>query len=176
MLEIEIKAFCDNHEEIINKIISLGGNLYAKLHEKDIYFKHPSRDFRKTDEAFRVRIENERTLLTYKGPRIGGKTKTRVEHEIEFDDLNSMLDILNSLGFEIAYEIIKNRIIYKIKDIDICIDKVEGIGNFVELEKRGNDREQTERELFGIAENLGLTRFERKSYLELKLEKQSIDN
>ena len=40
---------------------------------------------------------------------------------------------------------------------------------FVELEKMGTDKERCEKELFEIAERLGLDRFERRSYLELKL-------
>lgn len=170
MFEIEIKAYCDDHEETIKRILSLGGNFQSELYEKDIYFKHPARDFAKTDEAFRIRIENNRNLLTYKGPKIGDKTKTRLEYEVEFNDLKSMTEIIKNLGFETSEEIIKNRIVYLFNNIEICVDSVEGLGNFIELEKKGEDIDQAERQLFEIAGKLGLTRFERKSYLELKLE------
>ncbi len=171
MLEIEIKAYCDNHEDIIAKINSLGGEFIAALSERDIYYSHPCRDFAETDEAFRIRTENGRNILTYKGPKLGRKTKSRIEKETVFDDLDSMTGIVESLGFGRVEEVIKTRTVYRIRDIEICLDLVEGLGTFVELEKKGNDRESGEKELAAIAAGLGLSEFETRSYLELKLEK-----
>ncbi len=170
MLEIEIKAYCDNHDDVIAKIKSLGGKLEKKVNERDIYYKHPARDFVKTDEAFRIRVEDNKNILTYKGPKLGKVTKTRIEKETDFYDLNAMKDILNSLGFSVVDEVVKTRIIYKINDTEICLDKIDGLGSFVELEKKGMDQ-GAEKELFKLAGELGLSRFETKSYLELKLER-----
>ena len=109
--------------------------------------------------------------IPYKGPKLSGKSKTRVENEVVFRDPDSMTSILNNLGFEVVGEINKTRIIYKINDIETCLDIVDGLGNFVELEMKGMDKEQGEKELFGLAEKLGLSGFERKSYLELHNDK-----
>ncbi len=171
MLEIEVKAYCNNHAEITEKIRSLGGLLLKKVSERDIYYKHPARNFADTDEAFRIRIEGNKNILTYKGPKVGNKTKTRFEKEVEFTELNSMKEILEKLGFDIADEIYKTRTVYRIDDVQICLDNVEGLGNFVELETMGLDRQPGEEKLFNIAAKLGLAEFEIKSYLELKLEK-----
>ncbi|MBN2041696.1 MAG: class IV adenylate cyclase [Spirochaetes bacterium] len=173
MLEIEIKAYCDDTVTIVEKILSLGGNPQAELHERDIYFMHPLRDFSVTDEAFRIRIQNDKNLVTYKGPKLGERTKTRIEYETEFNDFDSMFNIIKSLGFQIAEETVKKRTVFKINDIEVCVDFVPDVGNFIELEKKGTDRKEAEKELFELAGKLGLTRFERKSYLELKLEKMS---
>jgi adenylate cyclase, class 2 len=170
MLEIEIKAYCDNHDDVITKIKSLGGEFVKKVSERDIYYKHPARDFVKTDEAFRIRVEDEKNILTYKGPKLSKVTKTRIEKETNFYDLNAMKDILNSLGFSVVDEVAKTRVIYKINDVEICLDNIDGLGSFVELEKKGVNQE-AEKELFKLAEKLGLSRFETRSYLELKLEK-----
>jgi predicted adenylyl cyclase CyaB len=51
----------------------------------------------------------------------------------------------------------------------VCLDTVHELGTFVELEKLGDDKERIERELFDCASKLGLSRFETRSYLELKL-------
>jgi adenylate cyclase, class 2 len=171
MLEIEIKANCDNHDDIIERIKLLGGELVREVEDKDIYYKHPARDFVKTDEAFRIRIEDNKTLLTYKGPKIGGRSKTRFERELVFDGLDAMKEILDKLGFAIAGEVNKMRTYYSLNNIEICLDSVDGLGDFVELEIKGDDREAGEKILFEIAEKLGLTRFERKSYLEMVLER-----
>jgi predicted adenylyl cyclase CyaB len=56
-------------------------------------------------------------------------------------------------------------------DIKICLDSVQNLGSFVELEKMGTGREAVEQDLFDLAERLGLRHFERRSYLELVLTK-----
>jgi len=136
-----------------------------------LYYKHPSRDFEKTDEAFRIREEDNKTLLTYKGPKIGGISKTRFEREVDFYGLDAMKEILDKLGFVIAGEVHKTRTYYLLGGIEICLDSVDSLGNFVELEIKGDDREAGEKILFDTAGKLGLSRFERKSYLELVLGK-----
>jgi len=52
--------------------------------------------------------------------------------------------------------------------MEISIDYVDGLGTFVEIEKIGQLKDDIEKELFDIAAKLGLTKFERRSYLELK--------
>lgn len=169
MLEIEIKSYCDNREEVLQRIISRGGRFKERVIEHDIYFNHPCRDFAVTDEALRIRIVGKRTILTYKGPKIGDKTKTRFEEEVLFDNRASMQTVLLRLGFTPVDEVVKKREIYCIDDVAICVDEVVDLGNFVELEKLGEDKEEIEEELFTLAEELGLHRFETRSYLELKL-------
>jgi adenylate cyclase class 2 len=169
MLEIEIKAYCDNHEEVIQKIIILGGRFKERIIEHDIYFNHPCRDFATTDEALRIRVADRRNILTYKGPKIGEKTKTRFEEEVDFNQLESMKIVLLKLGFTVVDEVVKKREKYYVDDIEICVDEVDALGNFIELEKRGEKKEVVEEELFNLAKELGLYRFETRSYLELKI-------
>ncbi len=168
ILEIEIKAYCDNHDAVIEKALILGARHRGTFRETDLYLNHPGRDFRKTDEALRLRQIDEKVVLTYKGPKLGTVSKTRREEEVAVDSYEKALDILKLLGFVPSGTVEKERDIYKFGDIEICIDRVAGLGNFVELELKGTDRERLEKELFLLAGELGLSRFETKSYLELK--------
>lgn len=168
MLEIEIKSRCDDHAPVIERLGSIGARLAESRRENDLYLSHPARDFRSTDEALRLRQVNDTVILTYKGPRLGGETKTRREVEVAVAEFEPMLGILGLLGFIAAGTIAKERDIYRLGDVEICIDRVEGLGNFVELEMMGTERERIEKDLFDIAAKLGLDRFEKKSYLELK--------
>ena len=118
-------------------------------------------------------VENGTATLTYKGPKIGERSKTRFEREVGFDDVNAMRDILDRLGFAVVSDVRKTRLYYSLGETEICVDNVDGLGDFVELEIKGTDRERGETILFGTAAKLGLTRFERKSYLELLLEKNA---
>jgi adenylate cyclase class 2 len=171
MLEVEIKAYADNHEAVRRRLAGMGCRLARSVMESDTYFNHPSRDFARTDEALRIRREGAVSILTYKGPKLSSRAKTRFEVETEVGDAGASREILLSLGFTEVAVVSKRRDVFMYGDIEICIDEVEGVGNFIELEKRSDDREKAERELFELASTLGLSRFERRSYLELKLEK-----
>jgi adenylate cyclase, class 2 len=168
ILEIEIKSYCDDHGPVISKLAALGAHHAWTGKELDIYFNHPGRDFRKTDEALRLRQARGRVILTYKGPKIGTAAKTRREEEVAVEDFNKTVTILELLGFVEFGSVIKERAIYKLGETEICLDTVEGAGRFVEIEMKGSDRERIEGELFRLAGELGLDRFERRSYLELK--------
>ncbi len=168
-LEIEIKAYCDDLDKIKRKITELGADFVKTSKETDLYFNHPEKDFGDTDEALRIRTVNSDSILTYKGPKISIKSKARIEKEVIISDETISRDILLLLGFRDSGTVIKNRDYYLINGITICLDKVEILGSFVELEKIGDDIEAVEKELYYLAGILGLHRFERKSYLELKL-------
>ncbi len=175
MLEIEIKSRCNDLARLERLVIEKGGVAREKRRETDLYFNHPSRDFASTDEAFRVRSAGGYHAVTYKGPKMPGRSKTRYEAEVEVGDPALMKEVLLRLGFREVSAVVKERALYGLGDISVCLDRVEGVGDFVELEKLGEDRESIEKELFALAEELGLREFERRSYLEMLLENRKRD-
>lgn len=169
VLEIEIKAYCPDLAQVKQTLGSLGAVYLKTEKESDRYFNHPARDFKLTDEALRVRSVGDASVLTYKGPKISKKSKARVEKEVAVQGGEQTCDIFLLLGFRESGTVVKTRDYYILNDITICLDDVAGLGVFVELEKKGDDLDVIEKELFGLAETLGLDRFERRSYLELTL-------
>ncbi len=167
-LEIEIKAYCDDHGPVRARLADMGARHAGAGTERDIYYNHPARDFASTDEALRIREDGGATVLTYKGPKIGTVSKTRVEEEVTVDDVESLRKILEFLGFTESGSVVKIRERYHLGEMEVCLDAVEGLGLFVELEKIDVERERVEQELLAVARELGLDRFERRSYLELK--------
>jgi len=176
MIEVEIKIPVDDVERLRN-MIKNKGTLVSIIRQHDIYFQHPSRDFSLTDEALRLREEeNSKYQLTYKGPKISNISKTRIEITISVNDFNKTKQLLESLGFKTFINITKTRETYKINESFISIDYVNGLGYYVELEKEVSDIKkisETENELINLAKDLGLdvTKSIRKSYLELLLNK-----
>jgi adenylate cyclase, class 2 len=168
ILEIEIKSYCDNHAHLAARLEAMGARHAWTGKEQDLYLNHPARDFKKTDEALRLRQARGRVILTYKGPKLGTAAKTRREEEVTVEDFEQALLILKLLGFLEFGSVVKERAIYELGEMEICMDTVEGVGRFVEIEMKGTDRERIEGELFRLAGELGLDRFERRSYLELK--------
>ncbi len=168
VLEIEIKAWCGSRDAVVSRLEASGAVLSGTRDESDIYFNHPARDFARTDEALRLRSVNGTCRLTYKGPKLSTRSKARVEHETDAGDFESVKNILLCLGFTESGSVEKKRSIYLLDGIEICVDDIAGLGTFVELEKKGQLGEGIEDELFNLAAELGLSRFERRSYLELK--------
>ncbi len=137
--------------------------------ERDLYFTSPFRDFRKTDEALRVRVDDEGVKLTYKGPRVDRETKTREEIEVRVGGYEEIVEILERLGFKPYMEVVKRRRMYRIGDVLICVDDVEGLGRFVEIEKKSEKLEDAKKEVMEIAKKLGLNPEDsiRETYLEM---------
>ena len=163
--EIEIKVMldCDTVETVRGRLLGLGARPVSRRREEDIYYAHPCRDFRVTDEALRLRRSGDETRLTYKGPRtIVGGAKSREEIEVEAP--GDIAAILERLGFQPRVRVVKEREYYKLPGALVSLDKVEGLGCFVEAESRGASPEELER----ILEEIG-ARGERveESYAEL---------
>ncbi|MFN3384846.1 MAG: class IV adenylate cyclase [Archaeoglobaceae archaeon] len=138
--------------------------------ECDLYFSHPCRDFAKTDEALRLRIE-KKVKMTYKGPKIDDETKTREEVNVLVDNFENAVKLLELLGFKKFRWVKKVRKIFVLDNAIICVDQVEDLGDFIEIEvQEFSDKGK----IFEIAEMLGYSKEEsiRSSYLELILEKE----
>lgn len=173
MLEIEVKARVGDVEATKKRLAQLGAKYLREEKQEDLYFNHPSRDFASTDEALRLRSAGGRSYLTYKGPKVDSLTKTRVEHETKVEDYEEARRILEGLGFDAVLAVNKTRQLYALGEYVISLDSVEGLGDFIEVEKKGSSYEP--RELTDFLRRLGIAeeQFERRSYLELLLEKRS---
>jgi adenylate cyclase class 2 len=181
MIEVEVKIKLKNKEEFLSKIIKMGARKISTQIEEDTYFKHPLRNYSKTDEALRIRKSDNEFSLTYKGPKLNIKTKTREELSIKTEDGISLENIMRKIGFTKLIKLIKRREIYELNDVKIYVDHIENLGDFIEVEKIiYNFREvnKIENELFEILEKLGFSREESitKSYLELIMEKNNSSN
>jgi adenylate cyclase class 2 len=170
MLEIEAKARA-GHEAVESRLHELGAEYLGEETQEDLYFAHPCRDFASTDEALRLRRGGRSCSMTYKGPKIDAHTKTRMEREVIVDDFNAAMEVLRSLGFEEVGAVKKKRRYYSLKGFDVMLDVVEGLGEFIEVEKKAEEYEP--RELLDFLKLLGTENLIRKSYLELLLEGKS---
>jgi len=171
MLEIEIKAVLADPGSMKKLLRKIGAGAGPILQETDYYYQHPSRDFGQTNEALRLRMTNGQCRVTYKGPRLPGQAKIRLEAETDIGDYAVMKIIFEKLGFRQVGVVEKKRVVFHLEGATICLDEVMGLGTFVELEKMGEDKQIIEQELLALAERLGIVTFESKSYLAMILSK-----
>ncbi len=183
MIEIEIKAALEGPDSpaipgIKARLVEIGFHADGCLIETDIYFNAPDRDFRKTDEALRLRSaqnfsnDEVETFITYKGKKLDGISKTRKEYETAIADPDTMGKLMEALGYRAAHIVKKKRWYYKKGDTTVCLDEVEGLGSYIELERMVDivdERAEVVEELVAELEALGIDKsgLTTKSYLEL---------
>ena len=123
---------------------------------------------------------DQANLVTYKGPKQDAQTKTRTEIEVPLADgpavAEGFVRLLTHLGYRTVAVVHKQRRSSHLERgtflVEICLDEVQDLGRFVELEVLASEEQlsearQTVQELAAI---LGLSTSERRSYLELLLE------
>jgi adenylate cyclase class 2 len=178
--EVEQKFYADDLPRVEDALRALGAQMGHAVSQTDVYLSHPARDFAQTDEALRLRREGDANFITYKGPRVDQTTKTRLELELPLPDGDGVArrfrELLGVLGFGVVVEVSKRRrpgvVVWRDCTIQIALDVVERLGRFVELETIAHeDRlDAARRSLASLAEELGLTRDERRGYAQLMLQ------
>ncbi|MCQ1534271.1 class IV adenylate cyclase [Methanosarcina sp. KYL-1] len=177
MIEVEVKVRAD-HSKVLPLLKNIGAEKITVEEQSDTYFAAPHRDFAKTDEALRIRSLDGSAVLTYKGPKLDSVSKTREEFETPVNETTTT-KILHALGFSEAGAVRKKRDVFRAGDITVCLDAVEGLGEFLEVEIVVEDDrklESSRAQLFKFLEQLGVGEEDsiRTSYLEMVLDKKVV--
>ncbi len=164
MIEVEIKLPIlrrSTTERALGTLDFVPGDL---VREYDMYFTSDFHDFWAMDEALRIRrTENLTTrtsscVLTFKGPKIDQISMTRTELETEVGDGAVGTSILEALGYRAAFPVNKLRQYYSRNEMHACVDQVEGLGSFLELEillESPRQREEALRQMEQVLHDIG---------------------
>ncbi len=163
MREIEIKLRIKNLKELEARLAAANCRL-TEVHQEDvIYSLHGSenewREAKEGDIIVRIRRENNRSLFTLKRQQTNEMDNTELETEVS--DPNALHEALLLMGYVPQVEVKKNRKEGKYEEYEICLDEVDELGTFVELEKlapEDADPDKVREELFETLEGLGLSR------------------
>jgi len=137
MKEVEIKAKVNDFENIKTNLKELVAELIETKNQVDRVFGHEMflDDKHLVIEgglSARIRETDTAKSLEFKEiVRMGGG----LEIESKLHEVEDGLKFLEKLNFKEAFTVVKVREIYKHKDFEICLDKVEKLGNFIEIEK-----------------------------------------
>lgn len=177
MFEVEQKHRVADLAEILNRLAALGGEPGEPQQQVDTYYAHPQRDFAQTDEALRIRRAGEECFITYKGPKLDQTSKTRRELELPLtgglEMAQKFAELLEVLGFRASAVVAKERrkttVDWQGRQVEVVIDQVDRLGQFIELELQADEAglSQAQRSLNELAAKLELGPGERRSYLEL---------
>ena len=180
MLEVEMKFPGADFAAAERRLAEWGAKADPAITEADHYFNAPDRDFARTDEALRLRRIGPANFVTYKGHKRGTRGKTRTEVEVPLGEGDQVAEdfrrLLVHLGYRPVTVVSKHRRIFHLRregfDLEVCLDEVEGLGRFAEVEIRAPEEqaETAQEVLRRTAAELGLPeKDERRSYLELLL-------
>jgi adenylate cyclase, class 2 len=159
MKEVEVKAYLKNKEQVLSKLEELGCVLGETVRQTDtVYTKILGNveEYLKNDHFVRIREKSDgRFILTVKKP-LSKDVLTKAEHETEIKNAKEMEQALFLMGYQLSNKVIKNRRTAQHGDFEVCIDEVETLGSFIEIEKMSDDVETARRELNEFLTALGV--------------------
>lgn len=159
MKEIEIKIEINNTELVLKKLEDNGCVFGSPLTQRDMVYipQHVTTvPCPAGTNVLRIREQNNHFFLTLKRSDVGNHL-SKVEHELEILDKQEMVKIIESLDYKLITDTTKIRRKSKIKDFEICLDSVEGLGNFLEVEKITNeDPIIVQKEMLDFLTSIGL--------------------
>lgn len=179
MREIEVKARVRNKDKLLQKAATLGisfGKVITQddtTYEVDLPWEDPNWNI------FRIRKQADKTILTMKY-KASNRSRDNHERETVIEDAEQMADILGRLGYHFGVHLRKHRQIAKYRDLELCLDEVDELGSFVEIEKLADDDadvDAVQDELWGLLLQLGVSPEDRvhKGYDTLMYEQKAKD-
>jgi|SRR3989338_1955452 len=167
MYEVEVKAHLRDREPVIKKLKDFGCKFSEELHEVDRIFTPKGTPYPLLSmgtPVLRVRKQNDKYFFTLKIPQ--SSHQDCIEREMEIKDGEMMIDILELMKWDHLPTVDKKRVKTNLNDVEIVLDHVKDLGDFIEAEKivkdeNHEDRKKTQEELFAFLETLGISKADR---------------
>jgi uridine kinase len=161
--EIQLKA--EIYTEIPKeKLKEFGFEVIEATFQEDTYYTAPEWQDNYTEELMRIRCENKRYFLAYKGPEEGSSLRVRPKIEFEVEPLAK--EGLEKLGYKEALCLKKRRERFLGRGLELMIDRFGNGRVFAELRTVDPSREN---EIFACLKDFGAIEktITKKSYLEI---------
>ena len=141
MYEYEIKLPITAPEDLAARLAALGFEKAGTIREEDVSRTVNLEDaLKQAGLALRLRKSTDladsrlTATLNFKGQRMDSRTMSRPEYETVVADPAAAAGILTGLGYVLAAPVIKERQYFRKAAVTACIDTVEGLGTYLELE------------------------------------------
>ncbi len=142
-IEIEIQVNIEKNESLLT-FLNNNAVFEFETHQIDEYFTQAHRDFtviKPVAEWLRLRDSNGSYSFTYKNWHYEGEKSFYCdEYETKIDDLDRLRKTLKALDFKLLITVDKTRKIWFYQDFEVAMDSVKGLGEFVEIEYKGEDK------------------------------------
>jgi len=164
MREIEIKLRVRDMKTLEQALAERGCTLSAPIHQHDVIYQRADDTFfwegtKEGDNVLRIRRDDKGASFTLKQQCT--HELDNIECETRVENAEEMHRALLLLGFTPEVEVKKIRRKGMLGKDEICLDEVEELGSFVELERLTDDDadpKEVAEELYRKLESLGLSR------------------
>jgi len=173
-IEIEIKAKVKDFIDLKKRLKKLGAKFIDSVHQIDTYYILDESWRQKVGPRLRIRQDLTHKKYCWEYHEPFGENQAR-ENEVVIDNPKVGDYILKKMGCKLDVVIDKQREKYRLKDINIDLDKVKGLGNFIEVEIMNQKKSASLKRLKALLEILGVSKKdygEYKTYLHLMWEKK----
>ena len=161
MREIEVKARVADSAKLIQKIEAKGIVLGPELEQHDVVYGKPGIKDNATDSVWlRIRIQNKTESIFTLKKSVRGHLDS-IEHETLVEDPVELEKIIELMGFEKHSDLTKKRRKAKMGTIELCVDSIDGLGDYIEAEmsvEDDADHNQVENELWQALNDLGISK------------------
>lgn len=158
MREIEVKARVTNIGKLLDQAQRLGITFGDPIRQDDTTYETSLPTTDPQWNIFRIRKQNSTVILTMK---YIASSRSRDHHEREtvINDAEQVADMLARVGYTEGIRICKDRRIAHYRDLEICLDEVDELGTFIEVEKLAEDNadvDAVQAELWDVLLQLGI--------------------
>jgi adenylate cyclase, class 2 len=164
MREIEIKLKAKDLGEVEKRLIEKGCVLSESIFQHDTIYSRAgsNQEYASAKEGdIIMRIRRMKDYAQFNLKQQKSSEMDNLEYETKVEDPEAINQILNALGYVPTIEVKKMRRKGKMGEFEVCLDQVEQLGTFVELEKLTDDKADpaaVREELFTVLESIGLSR------------------
>ncbi|HEY8181849.1 MAG TPA: class IV adenylate cyclase [Thermoanaerobaculia bacterium] len=132
--EIEVKFPLADRGALTRRLQEIGAHqLYPATFEDNIVLDRRG-ELRTKGALLRVRKFGKYAIATYKGPMsMEGGIKKREEVQTGVESFELAIELLDALGFKPVFRYQKFREVWRVKDVEIVLDRTP-IGEFFEIE------------------------------------------
>ncbi len=137
MIEVEIRARVKDFEDVKKELEKIDSVFIKSEDQMDRIFGHEK--FLDSNKMIieggfvsRIRKIDNKIALEFKEISRQG---AGIEISSELHSVDAGLKLLEKLGFKESFTVSKNRETYSNRDFTVCLDKVDKLGNFIEVEK-----------------------------------------
>jgi adenylate cyclase, class 2 len=132
--EIEVKFALKDREALVAKLEDIGAErLYPETFEDNIILDRRG-ELRTRGSMLRVRKFGRYAIATYKGPMSFEKgIRSREEVQTGVESFELAIRLFDALGFKPAFRYQKYREVWRVRDVEVVLDRTP-IGDYFEIE------------------------------------------
>jgi adenylate cyclase class 2 len=155
-MEIEIKAKVKNFKSIRLGLKKIRAKRMGLKYQIDTYYLPWARKLSPLGRnSFRTRYDKISGQARLEFHRFFNLTSAR-EYEVAVSDIISLNSILVSLKCKKLITVEKERELFQYKNMEITLDRVKGLGNYIEIEISGQPGKAIEEKLIVVLNKIGV--------------------